>query len=357
MYTLSQFQALAANHDFITSEEFEVANTKLIKFGYNYCTSTDFKNEILKECRGITFLKSTGELVGLPFPKFFNINETEPTLFKKLEHKKIIYASNKLDGSMVFPIVINDVIYMCTKMAFAHPVAIRASEIANEELDYKNFILAANKLNITPIFEYTSPDNQIVLPYQTENLSLIGLRSMQDGKLIPLTDYKEALQVPNTFIRKGVSLAGLIEENKLANMKEGDVVLFEDLTQVKVKTPWYTINHRFFTQMRIRDIALSVLTGNSDDVLSIIRTLGRSERLEAYEKGLLIVHSEIDKINERIKMLANHIKAEENPRDAYEKYGREADFKAATYYIQGKLDLHSYIKRKYLKQFTLEEIF
>ena len=91
-------------------------------------------------------------------------------LGKSLKNKKIIKAVEKIDGSLMQPVLIDGKIYFKTKLSLEAYQAKRANEmLKNKEL--KNYILEKFKEGKIPIFEYISPKSQVVMDYKKEELS------------------------------------------------------------------------------------------------------------------------------------------------------------------------------------------
>lgn len=127
------------------------------------------EDAILRECRGIIFDKATGKIIRRPWHKFFNINEKVETRAINLDWSKPYRVFEKLDGSMIAPYKIGDKVLIGTKMGETE-VAKNAENFILGNSSYQDFINYCLERNITPIFEWCSRKNRIVV-----DLSLIHI--------------------------------------------------------------------------------------------------------------------------------------------------------------------------------------
>lgn len=356
MFTLNTFEALHSAHDWIVRKEISFNGSNFVKFGTVYSSDTHFNDLALRQCRGITFNKETGELVSLPFPKFFNINETEENRLYKLKKEKIVRTMDKLDGSMIHTFIVNDTICCCTKMGNDNAQSIASSKIIHSSsYDYKALIHEASAQSITPLFEYTSPNNQVVIPYKTDALTLIGLRCMRTGKMLSLDHFKH-FDIPIVDSHEEYTTESLLQKVLRERLSEGYVALYETGELVKFKTPWYTNNHKVLTLFRLRDVAKAHLEGSSDDIIAILRTLNEYEKLEAYERAIKVVEKKVHDLNLEVNTLSEKIVLCTSSRDAYELYGKDPLFKAAKLNLNGSFDARDHVKDKMIKHFNLDPV-
>ena len=126
------------------------------------------------ECRGIKFNKD-GSILARPFQKFFNHGERGHELDSTRPHTVL----EKLDGSMIHSAMLNDQIVLMTRKGITD-TAKQAWEAVTE--NHIRLFEDAAWNGVTPIFEYTSPNNRIVLPYSEPKLTLIGIRNTVTGE-------------------------------------------------------------------------------------------------------------------------------------------------------------------------------
>ena len=222
------------------------------------------------ECRGSVF-DSNGECISRAFQKFFNVGENEANQVYRLQGRQF-EVLEKRDGSMLTPVLINGVVYWKTKKSFYSEVAVEAS---------KNMVYAVNKLakvclelGVTPIFEYTSPFNKIVLDYgDTPDFVLLALRDIKTG------EYCSHSKMNSIAAIAGVKVIDKFDKTLDNCLAEVDTLTdFEGwcLRDVstgfycKLKTAWYLRNHRAQTQLRERDVADMVIDETIDDIKSAL---------------------------------------------------------------------------------------
>jgi hypothetical protein len=121
----------------------------------------------------------------------------------------------------------------------------------------------------TPLFEYVSWDNRIVLNYNSKELRFIGLRDNKNGELLLSP---EVTDLPPVKVIKPVNhtLYDVLELAKHTQDKEGWVVKFKDGQLMKVKTAWYFDMHQLRTDNVFREdyVIKNYLQETLDDVLS-----------------------------------------------------------------------------------------
>ena len=139
--------------------------------------------KLRRDCRGIIF-DNDGNVIRKPYHKFFNIEENEENSLESIDMKYPHIILNKLDGSMISPFLVNDKLIFGSKMGKTE-----VSEQVEEWLKrtgnlkrYSDFSLRAIQSGYSPIFEWTSPQNKIVIDYNESNLILTAFRHMNSGK-------------------------------------------------------------------------------------------------------------------------------------------------------------------------------
>ena len=144
----------------------------------------DFGGTIRRECRGLKFYPD-GKIAARPFFKFFNIGEREETQPHNIDMSNPHSIEVKRDGSMLHPMMVNGSIRWMTKMGLSS-VAIQAEEYIVKHSKYNDFAHWCIENRLTPIFEWTSPDNQIVVSYETDELTLLAVRENITGKFMDI---------------------------------------------------------------------------------------------------------------------------------------------------------------------------
>ena len=134
---------------------------------------------VRRECRGLIFNRE-GELVSRPYHKFFNVGEKEETQLNKVNLYEPHVVLEKLDGSMIRPIPTPEGFRLATK-AGVTDVAMNAEVFIADKPHYATFIRKCFQRNTTPIFEWCSRANRIVVDYPEDQLILTAMRYVFEG--------------------------------------------------------------------------------------------------------------------------------------------------------------------------------
>jgi len=163
----------------------------LIKVSYRFNAPKVFDSPLKRELRGITFNRKSGKVVSRPFHKFFNLNEHPETDQNALMDREFVFRQ-KLDGTMVHPVLTEKGVRFLTQKDFANPQIQRAQELLERDEKLKNLTEELLKKGLTPIFELISPSFQLVIPYDEEKLVLTEVRDNRSGKYL-LEELQEEL--------------------------------------------------------------------------------------------------------------------------------------------------------------------
>lgn len=269
---------------------FEFASD-LTTFCYMIAVDDTFNDAHSRECRGIVF-NDRGDVVGRPLHKFFNVNEREETQVHKLDWSKITRVMDKRDGSMIHTVIVSvpqrsgeptQSVRMKSKKSFDSDVARMAHNWALQFREYQAFFKKVVELDVTAIFEWTSPEARIVLYYPEHELRLLHVRDNKSGRywtrdeLVQLIEPFKIIKLvdePTFDVPKEKLGEHLLQLAQTAENTEGWVVQFEDGEMVKLKTAWYLKRHRAMTFLRERDIASMVLDQSLDDLKALLVTEG-----------------------------------------------------------------------------------
>ena len=264
-----------------SSTESMINGYKVVSFGYFLCDYNHFINPLPNkpevnglDMRGVTFVfNKNGTLYKRFFMlrKFFNLNQVESTQYGVVKDKKIRSISVKEDGSLVaFMNLPNGDLFAKTIGSFDNEQTNAAMNLVVGDFNKESFIKEALKRNLTPLFEYVSWDNRIVLKYGKAELRLLGFRNNEDGSFLPahkafgIDSWKEIAKG-----LKDLTLDELIELSKTEKDCEGWVVEFEDGQFIKLKTEWYFNLHGIRTMNIFREdwVIKNYLEETLDDVV------------------------------------------------------------------------------------------
>lgn len=240
---------------------------------------------IRRECRGIIFDNETGDILRRPYHKFFNVNERPETENIPLYDDHIIL--DKLDGSMIAPFFNRGVLVFGTKMG-ATDVAKPVEEFVNNNPQYIDFSRDLIENGFTPIFEWCSRKQRIVLDYPEDRLILTALRHIETGiyanygQLLAWSKFIAGIPVVKALHGQS-SIEALIYFTKGLQDTEGFVVRFDDGHMVKLKCDWYVQIHKAKERiLQDRHIVELILDQRLDDVKAHLPQEER-DRLSQFE--------------------------------------------------------------------------
>jgi RNA ligase len=260
---------------------------------YNVMMADTFDCNIRRELRGIIFDTATGEIIRRPFHKFFNVNEREETQDHVVDLSRPHAILEKLDGSMIAPFIVNGEMIWGTKMG-ATEVAEPVEQFVKNNPDYITFANGLLQAGFTPIFEWCSRKQRIVLDYKEDQLVLTAIRDIKTGgyaqydRLVSLAksfgvpvirQWDITMQMDNKTMSSFVSYV-----RDLDNL-EGFVVRFDDGHMLKLKCDWYVQIHKAKEKiLQDRNIVELILDNNLDDVKAHLPQEDRDRltRFEAY---------------------------------------------------------------------------
>lgn len=234
---------------------------------------------ILKNLRGTCF-DHDGKIISLSFDKFHNFGECagwmESDIDFSLPHKILM----KEDGSMIRVIRIGDSYRLGTRAGVTE-IAMMAENFVKSQLpeyqtSFDKFVSQHISSNLTPIFEFCSRENRVVIDHPTTRLVLLGIRNNLSGQYITYDQMRQAAQefgieVVKDIANENSSLKDLAQSVKLWDTDEGVVVTFENGFRVKIKADKYCLAHRALDGLQFeKDVIKLILTGGLDDVLPIV---------------------------------------------------------------------------------------
>lgn len=229
-------------------------------------TTESYDAAIRRECRGLIFDKE-GKLISRSFHKFFNHGE-KPTEQDITALPEVVLK--KMDGSMIRPLILNGDIRFATRKGITD-IAMQAEEFAAGKDHYINLISAMCNSGYTPIFEWCSRKNQVVLDYPEDNLILLAIRQNETGEYISHTKVvgiAENFKVP---VVDSVTTDTPIEQAKGLTDEEGYVIVYPNGHRIKAKADWYVTLHKAKDAIgREKDLIKAYLTTGIDDILPIL---------------------------------------------------------------------------------------
>ena len=256
-------------------------------FNYHLSQYSDFSDPFRNgrgnayEMRGLTFIFNTDGTLFKRFlllEKFFNLDQTEESLYHKIVDYTINSIQMKEDGSIIsFVELPNGNIVAKSKMSFESMQAIRSNMLYNTNADVKKLVDWAIKNDFVAIFEYVAPTNRIVLSYTEEKLILLKIRNNKTGQHIYIDTIMDNIgDVEVAKYTEPMSLDTMISKCLVDEEYEGFVIhaINSDGYDFfyKIKTEWYRARHGILTQDIYREnfIIEQILKDNIDDIMGEI---------------------------------------------------------------------------------------
>jgi RNA ligase len=253
---------------------------------YNVMMADTFDCDIRRECRGIIFDTESGEILRRPYHKFFNVNEREETQDNVVDLSQSHAILEKLDGSMIAPFIVNGQMIWGTKMG-ATEVAEPVEDFVELNEEYRIFARFTIRRGYTPIFEWCSRKQRIVLDYKEDQLILTGIRDLTTGRYMShdlMVAHAEAYRIPTvrTF-EPETDMKAFVETVRDLEDREGFVVRFSDGHMLKLKCDWYVQIHKAKEKiLQDRNIVELILDDKLDDVKAHLPQEDR-DRLTVFE--------------------------------------------------------------------------
>lgn len=253
-------------------DDYDVVNY-IVQSDTTFPPVEDAAAAIRRECRGLIFDKQ-GNLISRPLQKFFNVNEREETLVQNINFTRPHRILDKLDGSMIRPIRIGNSWRLGTKMGVTD-VAMQAEEFIADKPQYSKFFdfcRSFGEQGHTPIFEWCSRKQRIVIDYPIDELVLLAVRNNLTGEYLVYEMLEKIsrefdLGIVRQFPGTVKSMQDLIDNTRGQEGIEGYVVRFEDGMMVKIKGDWYVQIHKAKEKIgKEKNLIAMLLDDNIDDV-------------------------------------------------------------------------------------------
>ena len=250
-----------------------------------------FKNEIEKECRGIIFGDDDGKLIARRLHKFFNFNERPESSIENIDFSKDHWILEKLDGSMITPFRIGDRLTWGSKAGetFLTP---QIEKFVADHPTYRAFAVWCIDNGLTPIFEWCTRQNRIVIDYPEDRLVLIAMRWNDYGDYATYGFMEDYSDIYNIDIVK--EYPGNVQNMKafaeqVANMSgiEGFVIRFIDGQMIKIKCAEYIRYHRAKDSINLEKNVVAIIVNNqADDFRTLLSETDRN-RFEIFEDNFM----------------------------------------------------------------------
>jgi RNA ligase len=284
---ISQFNELLKSKEELKLKKELIGDVEFTSICYMIALPNTFDSFLSRECRGSLF-DSSGKIISRPFHKFFNIGEKEFTQPHLL--KEIIGYKEKVDGSLAVPVLVKNKIIWKTKKSFYSDVAKYINKFYYPEDPLEDIYNPDKKCspndtkldwtirdliseNKTPLFEYVSINNRVVIKHFKEELIYLNTRDNVHGYYSSMSH----------FLDDKFNLEVFINDTIKKEEIEG-YVLYDDNDFYKLKTKWYVDRHKAMDMISVRDLIDIILQDKLDDIISILNNLNCIERIKIYQK-------------------------------------------------------------------------
>ena len=247
-------------------------------------------SSIRRECRGLIFDTSSGKLLSRPYHKFFNVGEKEETSIDKINLNEPHVILEKLDGSMIIPLPTPDGFRLATKAGITK-FSEQAEAFIDDKSNYSRVIQKFILLNKTPIFEWVSRKNRIVIDYPEDNLILTAIRDNSTGTYTPydvMVNYANAWNIPVVKAIAGdneTDLNVIVEHIRKWEDNEGVVLRFNSGHMGKIKADDYVLKHKTKEQINLEKNVIQIVLNDSVDDLIPLLTESDAKRLKDYQSS------------------------------------------------------------------------
>ena len=248
-----------------------------------------YNMKMRRECRGLIFDNATGKLISRPYHKFFNVGERDETQLNNIDLTKPHVVLEKLDGSMIRPIPTKEGFRLGTKAGITD-VAMNAEVFIADKPKYSDFIqlMISRDIGATPIFEWCSRKNRVVVDYPNDQLILTAIRDNISGKYLPyetLVGWGSYYNIPVVKAIAGddTDITKVVDHIRKWDDGEGVVIRFDDGHMAKVKADEYILRHRSKEQINSEKNIIQVILSDAVDDMIPLLTEDDATRLRKFQ--------------------------------------------------------------------------
>lgn len=239
-----------------------------------------------RECRGLVF-DAAGRVLSRRYHKFFNVNERDETRAERVDLTQPHVILEKLDGSMITPLVFNNEVHWATKMGVTD-IGRGVRQFAEAHTEYLDLAREMFAANLTPIFEWCSRKQRIVIDYPVDRLVLTAVRENDSGRYMT---YAELCRVENQFNVEVVkalpgsaeNMQELMEHTRELRDAEGYVIRFDNGHMLKLKAEEYLLFHKTKDNLTMEKNVISMLVNEKVDDLKAFMMAEDRARVERFE--------------------------------------------------------------------------
>lgn len=213
----------------------------------DYTTRIGNKWNALSEIsRGVVLDYETGELLSLPYHKFFNVNERDGSRLSEFDLSDRVYVMEKLDGNMVHAFKDGDGrVYYGTRSKVTDSLH---TDVAREWMERNvnaEYLIGLLDAGYTPLFELlfeTGHEYALKVSYGARELRLTAVRSRETGEYVmpeELAGIANGLGIGVASYEAEKSMFDAWSDRDTLTNIEGYVMVFGSGLFVKVKSRDY----------------------------------------------------------------------------------------------------------------------
>ena len=262
---------------------------------------------IRRECRGILFYPD-GTIMARRFQKFFNVGEKEETQPHLIDFNQPHVILEKLDGSMITPVIMSNVpderlcrtrdtgeqITRVGEMRWGTKMGLTDTSKQVEDFVKKNHRYdefarwCIDYCGSTPIFEWCSRKQRIVIDYPNDRLVLTAVRETKTGNYKSLSwmnayGAKYGIDVVKAYAGTANSMENLLTETRDLKGAEGWVIRFDDGHMIKAKSESYISMHRAKDEIIAEKNVINLIVNNKLDDFKSLVTIEDCKNLSNFE--------------------------------------------------------------------------
>lgn len=275
----------------------------VVNFGETFdWDESDVAGSVMRrECRGLIFDTLSGKLLSRPYHKFFNVGERAELAMDKVDMSANHVILEKLDGSMIRPVPVpgSDCYeFRLGTKAGITDVAMNAEVWMANHSNYVEFVRSTLAQNLTPIFEWCSRKNRVVVDYPEDRLVLTAIRHNERGYYLPhrhivnwasVFDIDDVVRVIDSA---SDNIHELVDTIRAWKSEEGVVVRFDAPRPVpqgghmlKIKADAYLVLHRSKDAVSNEKNIIGVVLNDQVDDLIPVLTEADAKRLRDFQRA------------------------------------------------------------------------
>ena len=246
-------------------------------------------SSVRRECRGLIF-DDNGVLISRPYNKFFNVGEKEETQLNKVNLYEPHIVLEKLDGSLISAQP-SPYGFRLVSKAGVTDVAMSAEVFISDKPHYDTFIRKCIQKGVSPLFEWVSRKNRIVVDYPEDNLILTGIRYNHTGSYLTyavMKSYASAWNIPVVKAVNGLPVQNInlfVKQVREWDDGEGIVLRFDTGHMVKVKADDYVLRHKTKDQINQEKNVIDCILQDAVDDLVPLLTPEDADRIKAFQNA------------------------------------------------------------------------